>query len=377
MESRQWVGYLYEDMTQTLAATPAITYQPLTITGLTKRFGTRPVVHDLDLALEHGDFVALLGPSGCGKTTTLRLIAGFEQPDAGTIAIGGQVVVGRGVFVQPERRRVGMVFQDHALFPHLTVGQNVAFGLARGRQRAPRVAECLELVGLGGYGERLPHQLSGGQQQRVALARALAPRPDILLLDEPFSNLDPSLRVQVRADVRAILKAAQTTAILVTHDQEEALSLADRMAMMLDGTIVQTGRPEDLYHRPATRAVASFIGDAQFLPGDTDGETVVTALGASPAATAGSGPVDALIRPEMIVLTPDTDESAGTPAGSGVGGVPGRIVSRQFYGHDQVITIELGRGETIETRVGGHYPVFPGSRVRLSVRGVVQTFPRG
>ncbi|MBA2246900.1 MAG: ABC transporter ATP-binding protein, partial [Chloroflexia bacterium] len=201
-----------------------------------------------------------------------------------------------------------------------------------------------------------------------ALARALAPRPDILLLDEPFSNLDPSLRVQVRADVRAILKAARTTAILVTHDQEEALSLADQMAMMLDGTIVQTGRPEDLYHRPATRAIASFIGDAQFLPGDADGETVVTALGSSPAATAGPGPVDALIRPEMIVLTPDSDERTGTP---------GRIVSRQFYGHDQVITIELERGETIEARVGGHYPVFPGSRVRLGVRGVVQTFPRG
>ena len=158
--------------------------------------------------------------------------------------------------------------------------------------------------------------------------------------------------------------------------------------MMLDGTIVQTGRPEDLYHRPATRAVASFIGDAQFLPGDADGETVVTALGSSPAATAGSGPVDALIRPEMIVLTPDTDESAGMPgsasgsASGGAGetarsGVPGRIVSRQFYGHDQVITIELGRGETVEARVGGHYPVFPGSRVRLGVRGVVQTFPRG
>ncbi len=367
-------------MTQTLAVTPTITQQPLTITGLTKRFGTRPVVRDLDLELDHDDFVALLGPSGCGKTTTLRLIAGFEQPDAGTIEIGGQVVVGRGVFVQPERRRVGMVFQDHALFPHLTVSQNVAFGLGRGRQRALRVAECLELVGLGGYGERLPHQLSGGQQQRVALARALAPRPDILLLDEPFSNLDPSLRVQVRADVRAILKAAQTTAILVTHDQEEALSLADRMAMMLDGTIVQTGRPEDLYHRPATRAVATFIGDAQFLPGTVDGDTVVTALGASPAATAGNGPVDALVRPEMIVLTPDTDEGTSAPAaarGGARGGVPGRIVSRQFYGHDQVITIELGGGEMIEARVGGHYPVFPGSRVRLSIRGVVQTFPRG
>jgi iron(III) transport system ATP-binding protein len=237
-------------------------------------------------------------------------------------------------------------------------------------------------VGLDGFGERLPHQLSGGQQQRVALARALAPQPDILLLDEPFSNLDPSLRIQVRADVRAILKQAKTTAILVTHDQEEALSLADQIAMLIDGEIVQRGRPEDLYHRPATRAVASFIGDAQFLVGESRGETVVTALGSSPAATSGNGPVDVLIRPEMIVLIPDTDEgssASGSVSGSVGGGVrgsvPGRIVSRKFFGHDQVITIELGHGETIEARVGGHYPVFPGSRVRLGVRGVVQTFP--
>ena len=236
-------------------ATPPERSVALRCTGIAKRFGDTVVVDDLDLMAHTGEIVALLGPSGCGKTTTLRLIAGFEAQDSGTIEIGGRLVAGPspGRGEPPERRRVGMVFQDYALFPHLSVGKNVAFGLTRDQERNGQVEAALETVGLPDFAGRMPHELSGGQQQRVALARALAPGPDVILLDEPFSNLDAALRASVRAEVRQILSRAKATALLVTHDQEEALSLADRVAVMWDGHVVQSATPETLYHRPVSR----------------------------------------------------------------------------------------------------------------------------
>ncbi|GIV97167.1 MAG: hypothetical protein KatS3mg057_1824 [Herpetosiphonaceae bacterium] len=218
--------------------------------GISKRYGTVQAVREVTLALERGQFLALLGPSGCGKTTTLRLLAGFEIPDSGEIAIGGQKVSAPGLFIPPERRRIGMVFQDYALFPHMNVERNIAYGLSRGPEQAARIQEVLELVGLVGLEKRMPHELSGGQQQRVALARALAARPEVVLLDEPFSNLDTGLRVRVRAEVREILARAGATAVFVTHDQEEALSLADQVAVMLNGQLVQCASPEEVLSPP-------------------------------------------------------------------------------------------------------------------------------
>ncbi len=235
--------------------------------GLSKSFGQKRAVDRVDLLVERGVVCALLGPSGCGKTTTLRLIAGFERPDAGTVAVADRTVAGDRAFVAPERRRIGMVFQDYALFPHLSVEGNVAYALGRGHESG-RVAEVLRLVGLDRMGHRFPHELSGGEQQRVALARALAPTPEVILLDEPFSNLDASLRARVRQEMREILVAAGVTALFVTHDQEEALSLADRVAVMRDGRIEQEGTPEEVYGRPTTRWVADFLGDAEVVPVD-------------------------------------------------------------------------------------------------------------
>ncbi|MBC8075555.1 MAG: ABC transporter ATP-binding protein, partial [Chloroflexales bacterium] len=233
--------------------------------GVHKQYGAVRAVVDVDLTLASGQLLALLGPSGCGKTTLLRLLAGFEPPDTGTISIGGRQVAGPNGLVPPEQRRVGMVFQDYALFPHLSLKENIAYGLPRSNGRDARVAELLALVGLESLGTRSPHQLSGGQQQRAALARALAPGPAVMLLDEPFSNLDASLRRTVRSEVRRILQAAGATVLFVTHDQEEALSLADQVAVMLEGRILQVGRPATIYERPTTREVAAFVGAANFL----------------------------------------------------------------------------------------------------------------
>jgi iron(III) transport system ATP-binding protein len=332
--------------------------------GVTKRFGAVLAVDRADLALERGRFLALLGPSGCGKTTMLRLVAGFEAPDAGTIEIAGQAVAGPGFSLPPERRRVGMVFQDYALFPHLDVAKNIAFGLPRGPERGRRIVESLRLVGMDGYQTRMPHELSGGQQQRVALARALAPGPDVLLLDEPFSNLDATLRAQVRGEIRQILTAAGATVIMVTHDQAEALSLADLVAVMQAGRIIQVATPYELYQRPATRAVATLVGEANFLPGQADGATVACELGRLPAARPARGPVEVLLRPEALTLTP----AAGGPA---------TVLTTEFFGHDQVVTARLPSGATVRARLGPHQTIRPGDRVAIGVTGPAIAFPPG
>ena len=333
--------------------------------GLTKSFGPVLAVDGVDLTLERGRFLALLGPSGCGKTTALRLIAGFEPLDAGMIEIAGQVVARDGFNMPPERRRVGMVFQDYALFPHLDVAKNIAFGVPRGPERGARIVEALRLVGLEGFQTRMPHELSGGQQQRVALARALAPGPDVVLLDEPFSNLDASLRAQVRAEVRQILAAAGASAIMVTHDQEEALSQADVVAVMQAGRVLQMASPVDLYQRPASRQVAAFIGEANFLPGQADGLVARCELGTLPLATPARGEVEVMLRPEGLTLAADQ----GAP---GAGGV---VTAREFYGHDQLVMVRLPSGMIVKARLGPGDAVRVGERVRASARGAALAFP--
>ena len=336
----------------------------LQCTHLRKTFGPIVALEDFHLAVRPGQLVALLGPSGCGKTTALRLIAGFETPDSGEIRINGQLVAGNGVFAEPEARRVGMVFQDYALFPHLNIADNIAFGLRTDRHsKQQRVSRLLDLIGLAGAGARMPHELSGGQQQRVALARALAPEPDVLLLDEPFSNLDTALRAQVRADVRAILREAGTTAVFVTHDQEEALSLADEVAIMLDGRVVQVAEPQQLYRRPVSKAVAAFVGEANFLPGEAGGAHVDCPLGTMPLADQAHGPVDVLIRPEALRLRDAPEGSA-------------RIVWREFYGHDQRIGVALADGTLLVARADSEQVFTPDQRVEVSAAGPVQVFAR-
>lgn len=334
--------------------------------SVTRHFGATLAVDGVSLSVGRGRLLALLGPSGCGKTTTLRLIAGLEQPDTGAIRLDGAVVAGRGAWVPPERRRVGLVFQDFALFPHLTVAENIAFALKRSHEpvaRSKRVGEMLDLVGLIGLEKRLPHQLSGGQQQRVALARALAFAPAVVLLDEPFSNLDAALRKSMRADVRRILKQAGATALLVTHDQEEALSLADEVAVMEAGRIAQIGAPQEIYLRPATRAVASFVGDANLLPGWAHGDTATCALGQLPLAVPAHGAVSVLVRPEQIALAP------------GHNGEAGRVERLQFFGHDQLAEIRVSPDLSIHARTWPEDPLAPGARVRWTVQGPVVAYP--
>ncbi len=336
----------------------------LTIRNLSKRFDGTPVVSDVSLDVQPGELLSLLGPSGCGKTTTLRLIAGFERADSGSIRIDGALVAGDRIFVEPERRRVGTVFQEYALFPHLSVARNIGFGLARGRDRAARVEEMLALVGLDGFGERYPSDISGGQQQRVAVARSLAPRPAILLLDEPFSNLDQALRVQLREEIRAILRAAGATAVLVTHDQDEALSISDRVGVMIDGRLRQVASPIEVHHHPVDRKVAAFVGDAQFLPGTAQGDGVVTALGTLTLHRPARGEVDVLLRPEMIRVADDPGK-----------GTRGSVVSCRFHGPDQIISVALTDGTLISVRASSYVRLPVGSAVGLGIPGEVVAFP--
>jgi len=321
--------------------------------GVGKRFGDVVAVDRTELCVERGEFLALLGPSGCGKTTLLRLIAGFERPDAGEIRLEERTVAGPGTWVAPERRRVGLVFQDYALFPHLTVAENVGFGVPR-REREGRLREVLDLVGLPGYERRYPHELSGGQQQRVALARALAPRPSIVLLDEPWSNIDPILRGAMREELAQILRGAGVTVVLVTHDREEAFSLADRVALMLDGRIVQAGTPEQIYLHPADRWSAEFSGAGNFLPGRVDGGLVETLVGRFQVANGGAAAdaVEVLIRPEQLVLRPD-------PSGRA------EVVDRQFRGHDVFYRVRLEDGTTVVSQRPSTELVPLGARVAV------------
>ena len=335
--------------------------------GLVKCFGDLTVIRTVDFAVPAGSFSALLGPSGCGKTTMLRLIAGFEPLDAGTIALNDRLISGPGRHEPPERRRVGMVFQEGALFGHLDVAANVGFGLNRADHRETVVAETLRMVGLTGYERRMPFELSGGQQQRVALARALAPKPEILLLDEPFSALDAELRTQVRVEVRALLRSLGTTAVLVTHDQEEALSLADRVAVMMDGRIIQADSPETLYHRPVSKQIATFVGDAQFVNGVATGRRVETELGNLPLTTAAQGPVSVMIRPEQIRLVPPRITEPANAI----------VEDRLFFGHDQLLQVRLETGGTIHVRLGAYGGIRPGHIVHVAVRGAVTAFPPG
>ena len=308
----------------------------VTCRNVYKTFDDQPVVQDVSLSVPPGEILVLLGPSGCGKTTTLRLIAGFEQLDDGRIEINNQLVADRSRHVPPEKRRVGIVFQDYAIFPHLSLAQNVGFGLKRGQ--SDRVEEILNFVGLGGLGERMPHQLSGGQQQRVALARALAPQPVVLLLDEPFSNLDAALRVDMRQEVRRLLKASGTTAVFVTHDQEEALFMGDQVGVMNAGRLEQVGTPEAIFHQPRTRFVAEFLGQTDFLPGEVTDQGVQTPLGILPQTLplADGTAVEVAVRPDDLLLEPDD-------VGNGL------IVSRQFVGIAFVYGVRLDDGSLVHS----------------------------
>ena len=323
----------------------------IAVGGARKRFGEAEVLRGVDLAVAPGSVVALLGPSGCGKTTLLRTIAGLERLDGGEVRIGDTLVSGRGSHVPPERRRVGMVFQDWALFPHLTVGQNVGYGLPRAQRRGPRVEAALAMVGLAGLGDRTPGTLSGGQQQRVALARALAPEPGVLLLDEPFSNLDSALRVQVRTEVHQLLADLGVTTVFVTHDQEEAFVLGDQVAVMHEGAIVQQAAPAVLYARPATPWVATFVGDANVVDATAAGAVASTAAGDVPLDEPRDGPVRVVLRPEDLVLAPCGDDGDGPGAGS-AGGVAAKVELTEYHGHDTVYLVRPDDGGTLRVRAG-------------------------
>jgi len=338
----------------------------LRMRGLRKSFGPVHAVAGVDLDVASGSICALLGPSGCGKTTTLRLIAGLERPDAGEVAVGGRTLSSGAEFVAPDKRRIGMVFQDYALFPHMDVSANVAYGLGR-RPDRERVERALALVGLTDAANRSVHDLSGGQQQRVALARALAPTPELVLLDEPFSNLDASLRDRLRQEVREILLAAGVTALFVTHDQEEALSLADTVAVMREGRIEQMGSPEEIYSRPANRWMAEFIGEIEVLPGEARDGRAECELGSFSAETDVSGPVDILVRPESLAVGIHGPQSA---AGA-------EVVARRFFGHDQLVELRLPSGQVVRSRRLGFPPWHPGDRVQVWIDGPADVLPRG
>ncbi|MCD0453490.1 ABC transporter ATP-binding protein [Actinocorallia sp. API 0066] len=339
----------------------------LEITALAKGFGPVTALDAVDLTVPNGTLLAVLGPSGCGKTTLLRCVAGFERPDSGVITIDGEVVASGTSHTPPHRRRIAIVPQEGALFPHLSVRGNVAYGLGRAERRTSRVAEVLEMVGLAGYGDRMPHQLSGGQQQRVALARALAPRPSLVLLDEPFSALDAGLRTDLRRDVRAALRAADATGVLVTHDQAEALSMADAIAVMRAGRVLQFGPPADVYRAPADPWIATFLGEATLIEATLRDGRADTALGTVEVPSAPPGTVTALlmIRPEQI--HPGPGPSSHAPAKA-------LVESLDFYGPHTLLTLRLSDGTQTQAQVQGPHPLPIGTTTPIHIKGPTHTW---
>ncbi|MCZ6648558.1 MAG: ABC transporter ATP-binding protein [Thaumarchaeota archaeon] len=333
---------------------------------ISKRFLNRDVVKGLSFNIKRGELFVILGPSGSGKTTTLRLLAGLERPDAGEIFINDQMIAGRNFFIQPEARNVGMVFQEYALFPNLTVKDNIAFGLHKlekiERQRI--IERMLELVGLQDHINRYPHELSGGEQQRVAFARALAPSPVVILLDEPFSNVDADMRLRIRRDMQRILRKSNITAILVTHNQEDAFAIADRIAVMNKGQIEQIATPSEMYHSPATRFVADFVGEADFINGAVENNLIRTAVGDFPTAGFDSGTsVQVMIRPSDISFKADKE-------GDGV------VTDLEFKGSETLYFLRLSSGEFVHSIQNSESLIEIGTKVKIEVRPAqVLAFP--
>ena len=337
----------------------------LTLSNVSKSFGTQTVLKGLSLDVADGEFVAVLGSSGSGKTTLLRLIAGFDEPDSGEISISGKLVAAKNVFVAAEARKVGYVPQDAALFPHLSVFENVAFGL-KGLSKAARVdrvRELLKLVSMESFENQSATELSGGQKHRVALARALAPEPELILLDEPFAALDAELRTRIREEIKQVLDKVSSTTILVTHDQEEALSIADRVALLRDGNFAQVGNPREIYSAPVDLGVATFLGDSVIVDGVIESGKVRTSLGQltllNSAKEASRGKV--AIRPENFYLQPDLN-------GDSI------VVGRQFFGHDAVVEVKTPK-QLIRARSSGPFAPEVGMKVTVWVRGAVNFYP--
>ena len=341
--------------------------------NVAKSYGSRPVLADVDLVVPEATLTAILGASGSGKTTLLRLIIGFIEPDRGTISLGGTVVADAGrSHVPADKRAIGYVAQEGALFPHLTVAENVAFGLPRSeRKNAARIGETLDLVALDrDYATRRPHELSGGEQRRVALARALAPRPRVVLLDEPFSGLDAALRAETREAVLSALVSEGTTAVLVTHDQAEALSMGREVAVLREGRLVQTATPTALYRAPVDLEVARFVGEAVVVPGQAGAGRVDCVLGGLPIhGSEIAGPVEVMIRPEQIRITRDGVQAEV--------GVPATVVGLSYFGPDVIIHLELDDEPrtAVLARTFDYETPLQGELVRLSIAGRVAVYP--
>lgn len=351
-------------------------FTALKIRGVSKAFSNVSALKEVSLELNQGEMLAVLGPSGCGKTTLLRSIAGFESPEEGQIIINGKTVFDseKRINIRPEKRHIGYVPQEGVLFPHITAAENIGFGLAKGSQRQKRIDEMLELVGMKGLGERMPHELSGGQQQRIALARALAPSPSLVLLDEPFSALDAGLRAEIREDVRTSLREVGATAIIVTHDQEEALSMADIVAVMREGRAVQVADPVTLYRYPADIYVAEFVGEATLLHGEVCNGHVKSFFGEIPVAGACPDCQKAvvMVRPEQFKI-----DKIGVDIPTETSCVSGRVTKFIFYGHDALIHLKLDEpygGHGIQVRVSGTRRFKEGEHVALQIDGEVMAY---
>ena len=327
--------------------------------SVTKSYGSEIVLSEFNLDVWNGSIVGILGISGSGKTTALRLLAGFDKPDSGIIEMRNRVISGEDTFLPPEERNVGMVFQDYALFPHLNVEKNISFGLSRDEIKSGRLEEVLSMCNLETYRNKFPQELSGGQQQRVSLARALAPKPEVILLDEPFTSLDAHMARDLREEVVSLLRQTETTAIIVTHDQEEALSVCDVVSVLENGSVIQSATPQEIYLNPVSQTVANSVGDPNILKGFSVDGRVETSLGTF--VTAYNGALDVSIRPECIELLLDSD-------GSYV------VKECTFYGHDQVISFQNSKGEVFRARSLPNTIYEAGDKVNINISEVT-TFP--